>query len=130
MTRFFSIAFCFLFLGLESFAQESNVSEDDTSVVKVPVDDTVYNRINYGSSSSSPKDLIHPNPTTGIFYLSSVVDGDNIQIFDGTGRVVYEIRGNESRMKIDATHLESGIYRVIVRDENKRLKINQKVMIN
>lgn len=83
----------------------------------------------YGSSPAEKEELIHPNPSEGIFHLISVTQGDDISVFDGTGRMVYNTTGEESKMKIDITHLEKGIYLVIVRDRNKKLKINQKVMI-
>jgi len=83
----------------------------------------------FGSPATPNKDLIHPNPSEGIFHLSTVAQGDDISVFDGTGRMVFNTTSEESNMKIDITHLERGVYLVIVRDENKKLKINQKVMI-
>lgn len=80
-------------------------------------------------SFSPKKDLIHPNPTEGVFQLASVAEGDDISVFDGSGRMVFNTTGEDAKMKIDVTHLEKGVYLVIVRDQNKKLKINQKVMI-
>jgi len=81
------------------------------------------------SNSSSKEDLIHPNPSEGVFYLKTIKEGDDISVFDGTGRMVFNTIGEEPKMKIDVTHLEKGIYSVIVRDQDKKLKINQKIMI-
>ena len=85
---------------------------------------------NYSYSYSSDEKLIHPNPSKGVFKLVSIDVGDDISVFDGTGRMVFSAKGEAAKMKIDLTHLEKGIYRVIVRDSEKKLKINQKIMVN
>jgi len=86
-------------------------------------------RGNLNHLESTKEDLIHPNPSEGVFFLASIKEGDDISVFDGTGRMVFSAVGEEPKMKIDVTHLEKGIYSVIVRDPEKKLKINQKVMI-
>ncbi|MGB6035257.1 MAG: T9SS type A sorting domain-containing protein [Cryomorphaceae bacterium] len=109
--------------GLATYGQES---KDNATIsdLESSLDINVF-----GSPATPNKDLIHPNPSEGIFHLNTVTQGDDISVFDGTGRMVFNTMGEESKMKIDITHLENGIYLVIVRDQNKKLKINQKVMI-
>jgi len=75
------------------------------------------------------QNLVHPNPSEGVFYLNSVEEGDDIKVFDGTGRMMYSQEGSNGKTTIDLSHLEKGIYRVLVRDRSKRLKINQKILI-
>ncbi|MCH2215676.1 MAG: T9SS type A sorting domain-containing protein [Flavobacteriales bacterium] len=74
-------------------------------------------------------ELLHPNPTEGIFFLSELTEMDKVRIFDGTGRMVFETSGANGKTKVDLSHLEKGIYLVTVRDEKKRLRINQKVVL-
>ena len=109
--------------SLATYGQENK----DNAVMSEPAGSLDINV--FGSPAAPDKDLIHPNPSEGIFHLSTVTQGDDISVFDGTGRMVFNTTGEESNMKIDITHLEKGIYLVIVRDQDKKLKINQKVMI-
>ncbi|MFT6998779.1 MAG: hypothetical protein ACJAQ4_002542 [Cryomorphaceae bacterium] len=110
-------------VSLSTFGQESGEA-------LIPINSTEQQDSDiFSSASSSKEDLIHPNPSEGVFHLKSITAGDDISVFDGTGRMVFNTTGGETKMKIDITHLDKGIYLVIVRDQNKKLKINQKVMI-
>ncbi len=123
MCRKYFLLIFIIAVSLTAFGQESDVTMTPIDSIRDQSTDT------FSSSGSSKEDLIHPNPSEGIFNLTSVTEGDDISVFDGTGRMVFNTTGEESKMKIDLTHLEKGIYLVIVRDQNKKLKINQKVMI-
>jgi len=123
MCRIYFLLIFIISASLSTFGQESGEA-------LIPIDSTEQQDSDiFSSAGSSKEDLIHPNPSEGIFHLKSTTAGDDISVFDGTGRMVFNTTGEESKMKIDITHLEKGIYLVIVRDQNKRLKINQKVMI-
>lgn len=123
MCRSYFLLIFILTFGVSAFGQvEESPAESDNSIESFK-DDV------FGSFSPSSESLIHPNPSEGVFNLSSIGIGDDISVFDGTGRMVFNTRGEESEMKIDITHLDKGIYLVIVREQNKHLKINQKVMI-
>ena len=122
MCRIYFLLIFIISASLSTFGQESGEA-------LIPIDSTEQQDSDIFSAGSSKEDLIHPNPSEGIFHLKSTTSGDDISVFDGTGRMVFNTTGEESKMKIDITHLEKGIYLVIVRDQNKKLKINQKVMI-
>ncbi|MCZ4409499.1 T9SS type A sorting domain-containing protein [Cryomorphaceae bacterium 1068] len=119
---YFLLIFLFAW-SLTAVGQEADVSSNPIDSIRHQSSGVFTNPV------SAKEDLIHPNPSEGIFNLTSVTEGDDISVFDGTGRMVFNTRGEESKVKIDLTHLEKGIYLVIVRDQNKKLKVNQKVMI-
>lgn len=123
MCRKYFLLISIIAVSFTAYSQETESSKVNSESIE-SMDTNVF-----GNSSVSNNELIHPNPSEGIFHLATIAEGDNISVFDGTGRMVFNTSGEESRMKIDLTHLEKGIYLVIVRDENKKLKINQKVMI-
>jgi hypothetical protein len=60
---------------------------------------------------------VHPNPTNGLVYIE-VAGGGRIQrlgVFDAVGRVVaQQTSGTSSRMVIDLSGLNTGVYTVIV----------------
>lgn len=122
MIRMLFLLILFIAASLASFAQEADQNQQTVSGFEQQEETTF-------SKSSLKEDLIHPNPSEGVFYLKTIKEGDDISVFDGTGRMVYNSIGEEPKMKIDVTHLEKGIYSVIVRDQDKKLKINQKIMI-
>ncbi|MFT4771883.1 MAG: hypothetical protein ACJAZC_001370 [Cryomorphaceae bacterium] len=123
MCRIYFLLIFIISASLSTFGQESGETLIPINSTEQQDSDT------FSSPSSSKEDLIHPNPSEGVFHLKSITAGDDISVFDGTGRMVFNTTGEETKMKIDITHLEKGIYLVIVRDQNKKLKINQKVMI-
>jgi hypothetical protein len=123
MCRIYFLLIFIISASLSTFGQESGETLIPINSTEQQDNDT------FSSPSSSKEDLIHPNPSEGVFHLKSITAGDDISVFDGTGRMVFNTTGEETKMKIDITHLEKGIYLVIVRDQNKKLKINQKVMI-
>lgn len=123
MCRKYFLLIFIIAVSISTYGQETESRKVNSEIVG-SMDTNVF-----GSSRDSNKELIHPNPSEGIFHLASITEGDDISVFDGTGRMVFNTTGEESKIKIDLTHLEKGIYLVIVRDENKKLKINQKVMI-
>jgi hypothetical protein len=114
-----------LFSGSIAMAQSGSVKQSVPDSLRRQAEGTEQTY----STKSVREDLIHPNPTEGVFQLTSIDIGDDISIFDGSGRMVLNTTAEDTQMKIDVTHLEKGIYLVIARDQNKRLKVNQKVMI-
>lgn len=58
-----------------------------------------------------------PNPGTTHFTLELPHGPHTITLFDATGRMVLEQRTTEERPVISTEHLPSGLYRIVVRDE-------------
>jgi hypothetical protein len=66
--------------------------------------------------------ILSPNPGTTHITLSRVEGSlppgpHTITLFDATGRMVLEQRTTEERPMISTEHLPSGLYRIVVRDE-------------
>ncbi len=69
---------------------------------------------------------IFPNPSTGIFTISTTEDY-KINIVDISGRVVYILETNTSNSQIDLSNIAKGIYFIELSNENE--KINRKIII-
>ncbi len=54
---------------------------------------------------------IYPNPSTGIFHVSSTEEPLNISVFDAQGRSVGMVKNNDL---LDLTQVEDGIYFVVI----------------
>jgi hypothetical protein len=114
------------FFSLACVHAQTNDSADPRGIDKENVDAQSTPSTYYDFTK---QDLVHPNPSEGVFYLNSVEEGDDIKVFDGTGRMMYSQEGSNGKTTIDLSHLDKGIYRVLVRDRAKRLKVNQKILI-
>jgi hypothetical protein len=60
---------------------------------------------------------VFPNPGSTHFTLDLSPNPHTITLFDATGRMVLEQRRAEERPVINTQHLPSGLYRIVVRDE-------------
>jgi hypothetical protein len=61
--------------------------------------------------------ITFPNPGTSHFTLTLQPGPHIISLFDATGRVVLEQRTTDERPVISTEHLPSGLYRIVLRDE-------------
>jgi hypothetical protein len=59
---------------------------------------------------------IYPNPTHGLIYFKSPLAGNNIQIFNSTGALVFNSVINEHMTYLDLHFLEKGLYFISVDD--------------
>lgn len=69
---------------------------------------------------------VYPNPFQNSFAISTGVSNSSIVILDVLGKVVYETNSNEEKVNIDLSHLNSGIYYVVVKGDHKTF--NQKII--
>ena len=75
--------------------------------------------------NDNQKKLIFPNPSNGII----IVDFNNdftLEIYDLTGRVV--LRSNTKQT--DITHLNAGLYTVLLKDADDKLIKSEKLLKN
>lgn len=68
--------------------------------------------------------LIYPNPSDGIVFIQSATSQiskvKNIEVFDGSGKLVYSRAQNfvnTQNIRLDLTHLRTGIYYIRIRTE-------------
>lgn len=67
-------------------------------------------------------DHAYPNPTAGMLYVSSNISGQQLEIRDLFGRLVYESQTQEETTNVNIQHLPSGMY-VLRIGEQTSLKI-------
>ena len=67
---------------------------------------------------------VYPNPTNSAFRISGV-ESANIEIYDLTGKLLYETKNINYNTEIDIANLQNGVYFVKINDNNniKTLKI-------
>jgi Leucine-rich repeat (LRR) protein len=97
---------------LVKLTNDAIISNDD-----YPAEMIVYLNVTSGAGineNSISNIEVFPNPTNGEFSVRTASFGiENIQIFDATGKNVWEKNGKlqtEEIIKIDISHLSSGIY--------------------
>ena len=76
----------------------------------------------------SKENIIYPNPTQQVFYISSQLDSiESIKITDLTGKVVLTI--NKPDTVIDISILKSGTYDVFIHSKNKAF-LNKLIVVD
>lgn len=70
---------------------------------------------------------IYPNPSNGIFKISTVQNNSEIVVYEISGKKVFNAQLNENINSIDLSHLNKGVYIISVQSEDKF--INQKLII-
>jgi len=63
---------------------------------------------------------VYPNPSIGIINISGIKNGDQIIIFDLSGKQVYREIANENTMCLNITTLDVGIYLLKVNGNNSQ----------
>ena len=70
--------------------------------------------------------IVYPNVASKIIYLKNIPAGAMYELIDMTGKVIkFEI--NESM--IDVSTVESGIYYLLIKDQNQHLIINERIIV-
>ncbi len=59
-----------------------------------------------------------PNPTTGLFHLTGLIEGDVIEVFKSVGEKVNQTIATESIVSFDMTEFPVGLYYITVTNEN------------
>lgn len=78
---------------------------------------------------SYPSFKVYPNPSSGIFYLSEMMEDEvNLDIIDVSGRIVRTFKGWKNSM-IDLSSLDNGIYWMSVYYSNNHPVQTQKLLI-
>lgn len=63
--------------------------------------------------------VVYPNPSSEFLYLKFSDSASRIiNVFDITGKLVYSFTGNNSLETLNINEFESGIYQIVVTDEN------------
>lgn len=73
----------------------------------------ILERLDDSNSISLPRLTIFPNPSEGQFKIESVIEHNDLSVFDVTGQKVYQKSFNTNGMidqRFDFTHLANGIY--------------------
>ncbi|MFL5764038.1 MAG: PKD domain-containing protein [Bacteroidia bacterium] len=65
---------------------------------------------------------VYPNPSTGIVNISGLKEGNDIEVFDMTGRSIYKGKAGNKTEQLNITDLARGIYFFKVTDGVKLLK--------
>ncbi len=71
--------------------------------------------------TTAPTILVSPNPGRGRFLFSNLEKGNNMEIFDITGRMILSLVSNSTSHTIDLTGKENGIYFYRISMKNKVL---------
>jgi len=72
---------------------------------------------------------IFPNPTTGIFEITGVINENSFQLFDITGKLVHEVMINSDKQSFDLTYLDKGMYFFIIRNRDKKILKQEKIIL-
>jgi len=71
---------------------------------------------------------VFPNPSSGIITVSCDENLKNIEVYNVLGSLIYSEKSySQNEISINLSHLSSGIYHLILRNENQ--VINQKIII-
>ncbi len=71
---------------------------------------------------------VFPNPSSGIITVSSDENFKNIEVYNVLGSLIhFEKTYSQNEIELNLSHLSSGIYHLILRNENQ--VINQKIII-
>src|SRR5690606_30819407 len=87
------------------------------------IDDPALNQIEFSKPSNEV--IIYPNPTSDFIIISSHWTNISVEIYDITGRNVYE--GNENT--INVSDLERGFYTVVVTNIDNPNTYTQKIIV-
>lgn len=71
---------------------------------------------------------VYPNPSSGIFNISSNqnIENASIKVFDLNGRMIYQLKKNSENKVLNLTHSQNGIY--ILNIENEGYNYTQKII--
>jgi hypothetical protein len=61
-------------------------------------------------TSNSTLPLIYPNPSSGKFTFTEIEKGSTIEVFDISGKLIFETTTKESTTLIDLEGKEKGVY--------------------
>jgi len=64
---------------------------------------------------------LYPNPTNGLLFVEGLADESNVQVYTMFGQKVLERKVKGSRLELDLTAEQSGIYLLIIRGEQGSL---------
>lgn len=122
-------------LQLQNLAYQNGIQGGEgvymaRAMLNLDVEDAV-NVMRMAQSQTSKKDndvfacKVYPNPSTGIFYVSYLLDVNktgNFVLTDATGRNLKEVKLNQnsSLLKIDFTSYEGGVYYYQFNNGNKK----------
>ena len=71
---------------------------------------------------------VFPNPSSGIITVSCDENLKNIEVYNLLGSLIhFEMTYSQNEIELNLSHLSSGIYHLILRNENQ--VINQKIII-
>lgn len=92
------------------YESNTNAMEDYTSCENYTLNITTYPANNF---------TLYPNPVQSKTEIISNYNINNIEIYSLTGSKVYEQNLNKNNVTLDISHLKSGLYIVIIKDEKK-----------
>ncbi|MCW3072336.1 MAG: hypothetical protein JWO44_2226 [Bacteroidetes bacterium] len=80
-------------------------------------------------ASDEPALSVYPNPSTnGIYTLNTAVDESyTIRVVDISGRIVYELNGNEQQITLDLSDYTPGFYSLVYTNANGRKRVKKLV---
>ncbi len=67
---------------------------------------------------------IYPNPFESMFSISGTTQGDNVELYDLTGRKLKVIKGIDTNTMVDASDLRKGMFIVSIEHENSISKFS------
>ena len=72
--------------------------------------------------------MMYPNPSSGTIQIQTGSNEFNIEIYNSRGTLVKKVEKSRNSEKINIEHLSSGIYSVVIKEENKTTQ--KKLLIN
>ncbi len=105
------------------------------SVGDVVINPTLMNTAGCSASINEDKGLdnsilLYPNPTQDIIHIDNVSAGDNVQIQDVNGKLIYSHNCTAEEIDIDLNNYASkGVYFVYIIDINNEVITHQKVVV-
>ena len=72
--------------------------------------------------------LLYPNPTSNLLKIRSTTSISKVQIYDLNGRIVKEVKSENTINEIDISQLSSGIYIVRLANQNNSMISSRKII--
>jgi cyclophilin family peptidyl-prolyl cis-trans isomerase len=71
---------------------------------------------------SGAQPLIYPNPSTGKFTFSNLEKGNTVEVFDVSGKLIYDVILKETSVSIDLEGKEKGVYTFRISNLKQEIK--------
>ena len=81
------------------------------------------------NSKLSNKIQIAPNPSTGIFRIKNFENINSVEIYDATGKLIKQLKGNGKDLEVNLTSVQKGIYFIKTNSSTGKSDNGQKLIL-